>query len=231
LNLFIYCCGGFGREVAEIAHRLNEAHHRWDRIAFLDDAAADHAANGADVYRLETAVERFGATQMEAVIANGEPAIREMLLERLEESGICLSTVIADAAVISSTANIGAGAVIFPQCYISSRAILGRNIAMVAGSMVGHDTVVGNNCVISGHVNIGGGCSIGDESYLGMGVQVKETTHIGKGSIVGMGSIVFADIPDDVIALGNPCRALRPNTSKRIFNQRKRDVHDNQRTL
>ena len=168
---------------------------------------------------------------MEAVIANGEPAIRKLLLEKLEASGIRLTTVIDNSAVISSTATIGGGAVIFPGCYVSSKAVLGRNIAMVAGSMVGHDTVLGDSCVISGHVNIGGGCSVGDESYLGMGAQVKEMTRIGRGSIVGMGSIVFSDIPDEVIALGNPCRPMRPNATKRIFNQEKRDNHDNQRSL
>ena len=50
-----------------------------------------------------------------------------------------------------------------------------------------------------------------------MGAQVKEGTRIGLESIVGMGSVVFADIPDEVIALGNPCRPMRPNTCKRIF--------------
>lgn len=50
-----------------------------------------------------------------------------------------------------------------------------------------------------------------------MGAQVKESTRIGRGSIVGMGSVVFADTLDEVIALGTPCRPMRPNTSKRIF--------------
>ena len=72
--------------------------------------------------------------------------------------------------------------------------------------------------MLSGHVNLGGGCTVGDNSYLGMGAQVREMTRIGQGAIVGMGSIVFADVPNEVIALGNPCRVLRRNLTKRIFN-------------
>ncbi|SLM63741.1 hypothetical protein DAQ1742_02892 [Dickeya aquatica] len=37
-------------------------------------------------------------------------------------------------------------------------------------------------------------------------------------SIVGMGAAVFNDIPDEVIALGNPARILRKNDSKKVFN-------------
>jgi len=214
LNLFIYCCGGFGREVADLARRLNKTQQRWERIAFLDDTAEESEA----VYRLESALREFGGDVIEAVIANGEPFVREMLLKKLRGFQIRLSSLIDETAVISESASVGEGAVIFPGCYVSAGATLVRNVAMISGSMVGHDTMVGENCVLSGHVNLGGGCMVDNNAYLGMGVQVREMTRIGRGAIVGMGSIVFADVPDEVIALGNPCRAVRPNLTKRVFN-------------
>ena len=217
MNLCIYCSGGFGKEVLDIARRLNRAHSLWDRIVFLDDMREESSFYGADVFRLEAARERFGAAAMQAVIANGEPFVRKALLEKLDKAGIDTASLVDDRAVISETATIGAGAIIFPGCFVSSMAVIGRNIAIIAGSTIGHDTVFGDNCMVSGQVNIGGGCSIGSESYLGMGAQVKEHTRIGRAAIVGMGSIVFADIPDEVIALGNPCRPMRPNINKRIF--------------
>lgn len=218
MNLFIYCCSGFGREVADLAHRINRTQQRWERIAFLDDGAEE---NG-DVYRLDRALRLFGTEASEAVIANGEPFVRQLLLAKLDRCHIRLSSLVDEFAVISDSASIGEGAVIFPGCYVSAGARLGRNVAMISGAMVGHDTVVGENCVLSGLVNLGGGCTVGDNSYLGMGAQVREITRIGQGSIVGMGSIVFADVPAEVIALGNPCRVLRPNLTKRIFNHGRR---------
>ena len=34
---------------------------------------------------------------------------------------------------------------------------------------------------------------------------------IGKNSIIGAGSVVTKDIPDNVIAYGNPCKIIRKN--------------------
>jgi sugar O-acyltransferase (sialic acid O-acetyltransferase NeuD family) len=217
MNLFIYCSGGFGKEVLDMAHRRNRARSLWDRIAFLDDSREESVFYGADVFRLESAIERFGAGAMRVVIANGEPFVRKALSEKLGSAGISLASLVDDCAVISETATIGVGSIIFPGCFVSSSASIGRNVAIIAGSTIGHDTVFEDNCVISGQVNIGGGCHVGSESYIGMGTQIKEHTRVGRATIVGMGSVVFADIPDEVIALGNPCRPMRPNTNKRIF--------------
>jgi len=46
---------------------------------------------------------------------------------------------------------------------------------------------------------------------------VKDQVRIGDGVIVGMGSVVFNDLPDNVIALGNPARPMRPNLEQRVF--------------
>ncbi|QYO68633.1 hypothetical protein JVX88_24080 [Leptolyngbya sp. 7M] len=34
--------------------------------------------------------------------------------------------------------------------------------------------------------------------------------RIGSRSVIGAGSVVTRDIPDDVFAAGNPCRVIRP---------------------
>jgi sugar O-acyltransferase (sialic acid O-acetyltransferase NeuD family) len=206
-----------GKEVADIAKRINRTYKRWAGIAFLDDAANGPSFYGLDVLRFESIGERFGIDGVEAIIANGEPFVRKEIQERLVAAGIRLASVIDDSAVISPSSKIGPGAVIFPGCFVSSMAILGRNVAIIAGSTIGHDSVFGENCVISGQVNIGGHCSVGSESYIGMGAQIREGIHIGRGAVVGMGSVVFADIPDEVIALGNPCRPARPNINQRVF--------------
>lgn len=217
MNLFVYCCGGFGREVMDIARRLNRLRPSWKRLAFLDDAREESLHYGADVFRLETARDRFGANNMAVAIANGEPFVRQALSRRLDAAGICMASLIDDSAVVSDSAIIGPGAIIFPGCYVSSMATLGRNVALIAGSTIGHDAVLSDNCVVSAQVNIGGGCWVGSESFVGMGSQIKESTRVGRAAVVGMGSVVFADIPDEVIALGNPCRPMRPNIKKKVF--------------
>lgn len=51
---------------------------------------------------------------------------------------------------------------------------------------------------------------IGDNVWLGAGVIVMPGITIGDNSVIGAGSIVTKDIPANVVAVGNPCRVMRP---------------------
>ena len=50
---------------------------------------------------------------------------------------------------------------------------------------------------------------IGKNCWLGAGVIVVPGISIGDNSVIGAGSVVTRDIPDNVLAVGNPCRVLR----------------------
>ena len=51
---------------------------------------------------------------------------------------------------------------------------------------------------------------IGKNCWLGAGVIVLPGVTIGENAVIGAGSIVTRDIPPNVVAVGNPCRVLRP---------------------
>ena len=44
-----------------------------------------------------------------------------------------------------------------------------------------------------------------------MGANIIDRVTIGKNTIIGAGSLVTKNIPDDVIAYGNPCKIIRKN--------------------
>lgn len=50
---------------------------------------------------------------------------------------------------------------------------------------------------------------IGENVWIGSGVCIMPGVHIGKNSVIGAGAVVTKDIPENVIAVGNPCRVLR----------------------
>ena len=50
---------------------------------------------------------------------------------------------------------------------------------------------------------------IGDDVWVGGGAIVCPGVSIGARSVIGAGSVVTRDIPQDVFAAGNPCRVLR----------------------
>ena len=54
--------------------------------------------------------------------------------------------------------------------------------------------------------------TIGDNVWIGGGVSIIGGVTIGKDSIIGAGSVVIRDIPEGVLAAGNPCRVIRKLT-------------------
>ena len=50
---------------------------------------------------------------------------------------------------------------------------------------------------------------IGENTWIGAGVVIVPGIKIGKNVIIGAGSIVTKDIPDNVVAVGNPCKVIR----------------------
>jgi len=53
-----------------------------------------------------------------------------------------------------------------------------------------------------------GGIVVEDDAWIGVGVIVLDGVRIGKGAVVGAGSIVTHDIPENAIALGVPARVV-----------------------
>ena len=50
-----------------------------------------------------------------------------------------------------------------------------------------------------------------------MNACVKEKTKVGSHSVVGIGSVVLRDIPENVIAWGNPAKVQKPRDGVRVF--------------
>jgi galactoside O-acetyltransferase len=50
---------------------------------------------------------------------------------------------------------------------------------------------------------------IGNNCWIGAGVVIMPGITIGDNVVVGAGSIVTRDLPDNVVAVGNPCKVLR----------------------
>lgn len=56
--------------------------------------------------------------------------------------------------------------------------------------------------------------TVGDNVWFGASVTVLPGVTIGSNVVIGAGSLVNRDIPDGVVAVGNPCRVLRKITEE-----------------
>ena len=54
--------------------------------------------------------------------------------------------------------------------------------------------------------------TIGDNVWIGGNTVIMPGVHIGSNTVIGAGSVVTKDIPDWVVAVGNPCRVIKQIT-------------------
>ena len=58
--------------------------------------------------------------------------------------------------------------------------------------------------------------TVGNNVWIGGGVKVMPGVTIGDNTTIGAGSVVTKDIPDGVVAFGNPCRVHRKLTEEEM---------------
>ena len=210
---YIYGAGGFGAETIDILSEMlshnNSAIHECE---FLVDEPDEKLKFGFQVTDFREAVAGSHVT-----IAVGEPSLRKKLYNKAQGAGLILSSVVSPKAHVSDLCNIGNGAIIAPFCSVQATASVGINVALNTASIIGHDAEVGDGCVISSMANLGGSVKLGAGSFCGMGALIKEGVIVGKSSIIGMGSVLYNDVPDNVIALGSPARVVRKNERQQVF--------------
>lgn len=214
--LGIYGAGGLGREIAVLAQQICKEKSRWQEIIFIDDDDSKVNINGIKVLSYDDAKLKCG-TDIEIVIGVGEPATREKIAKKIDEDQLSFASLVHPGVYIPDSTVIGKGTVIQYGCFISCNVNIGDYVYIQPYANIGHDVFLSSGCVISSGCNIAGGVTVGANSYLAMGCCVKEEVTIGSNSIVGMMSAVYKDLPDDVIAMGNPARVMKNNEAHKVF--------------
>ena len=90
--------------------------------------------------------------------------------------------------------------------------------------------IIGDNCQFAPNVSVytaghpvhpdtrntgyeyGISVTIGDNVWVGGNTVICPGVHIGNNAVIAAGSVVTRDIPDNVVAAGNPCRVIREIT-------------------
>lgn len=74
-------------------------------------------------------------------------------------------------------------------------------------------------------LEFGAPVTIGDNVWVGGSVVINPGVTIGNNVVIGSGSVVTKDIPDNVVAVGNPCKVLREITEedKRYWEEKRQE--------
>ena len=97
--LAIYCAGNFGREIYDVAKRINLTYNKWNRICFVDNYLTDSKFYGADLFMYNKISEID--EEVEFIIANGEPSIRSELFKQVEASGYNFAKIVDPTAIVA----------------------------------------------------------------------------------------------------------------------------------
>lgn len=203
-DLIILGAGVHAGEMAEIVARVNDAQPSWNLLGFV--ASGDRAArargeySGYPVLDTRRPTDRFPHAWF--VPDNEWPRPTGVPRERL-------ATLVDPSSFVSKTAHLGAGCVIYPNCFIGLNAVLGDRVFMLSGSTLNHDVQLEDDVVVCSGVSLAGGVCVEQGCYLGQNCTVRQRLRIGRGSLVGMGSVVVKDVPPATVVVGSPARKLR----------------------
>lgn len=83
---------------------------------------------------------------------------------------------------------------------------IGDNVTLSSCRILLHDA---STKLALDHSRIGR-VEIGDNVFVGAGVIILPNVKIGSNVVIGAGSVVIRDIPDNCVAVGNPCKPVKP---------------------
>ena len=146
--------------------------------------------------------------QSPLIVSIGSNRIRKAIAERL---GCRFGVAVHPSAVVSGSCEIGVGAVVMQGAILQAGVRVGRHCIVNTGASIDHECVLGEFVHVSPHGTLCGNVRVGEGSWIGAGTTVVPGVRIGAWSVVGAGSVVTRDVPDNVVAYGNPCRVVRLN--------------------
>jgi acetyltransferase-like isoleucine patch superfamily enzyme len=208
--------GGFGRMATRLATWLAPPHKslvqrkNWNPKGYIAPTAIIYHSN------LELGKHIFIADRV--ILYQSSHDGREGGSIRLGNSVAILRDSVLETGV-GGNLSIGYGTWIHPRCQIN---------AYLASIKIGREVQIAPNCAFYCYdhgtslnqaideqpLQTKGDIIIGDGAWLGVGVIVLSGVRIGKGAVVGAGSVVTRDIPDNAIACGIPAKVV--NMRKKI---------------
>ncbi len=183
---------------------LDGAEDRWGKMAHGKPILGGYDKNNLERIKNEYQTNLF-------FISFGNMKFRKSMFEYMISQDWEAVNIIHPDAVVSANAKIGKGVLIECGCLVTPNPIIGDNVVVNTGSQVNHDNVIEDHAYIASGVILSGGVTICENTLIDDGVIVTLGKKVGKNCIIGAGAVVTKNIPDQVIAYGNPCRIIEPN--------------------
>jgi sugar O-acyltransferase (sialic acid O-acetyltransferase NeuD family) len=194
--------GGHGRVVLDVLRAAGRK-----VTGFLDERGFPGGVNGvAMLGRPELVFDPRFLSDHDVIVAVGESAVRRRFSEAILDKGGVLATAVHPSCVVSPTAFIDVGTVVFPGAVINANASIGKFCIVNTGATIDHDVVLEDGTQAAPGVNMGGGSHCEVNVLVAIGAVVLPGVRIGAGAILAAGATAVSDIPPAVTAFGTPAR-------------------------
>lgn len=165
-----------------------------------------HGALGFEQWRMSTPSDNIWAL---VAIGGHLGKDRVCLQEFLQQRGLEPAIVVHPRAWVANNAVLGPGSQILPQAAVCAEVRLGVSCIINTSATVDHECLIGDGVHVAPGAHIGGLVRIGAFTMIGIGASILPRIVIGQNVIIGAGSVVTKDVPDNVIAYGNPAKIIR----------------------
>jgi len=122
----------------------------------------------------------------------------------LKSEGLEPATAVHPTAFIAKDVSLKSGCQILANATICVGSSLGNQTIINTSASVDHDCHFGDGVHIAPNATLCGRVSIGTGTLIGASATILPRINIGQNVIIGAGSVVTKDIPDNAIAYGIP---------------------------
>jgi sugar O-acyltransferase (sialic acid O-acetyltransferase NeuD family) len=205
-QLIVVGAGGLGREVFQYALDQFRGDPKTEVAGFLDDDPAALAGDPFEGRILGDTANFAVQPQHRFVIAVGDPALRQALVEQIAARGGRFARLIHPLAYVAPSASVGEGCILAPFSFLGVGAKLEAHVVINTHASIGHDVTLSPYCVLSPLCVVGGRSRLGKGVFMGSRALIVPQRTIGRGSKIAAGAVVLHDVPEGSLAVGNPAK-------------------------
>lgn len=203
---------GSGQIVASVIEDINAREPAWELRGYLNDVEEIGARIGAYPVVGRTAeAPDFAAKGVMVHYAMRNAKFARPRIARFRDMGIpdeAFATFVHPSTQTSGAEGLGHGSLLCAQVNLSFGAVVANHNHLYGNAFVGHDSRLEDFSWIANNAAIGARCVIGEGAHLGTNCSLREDVSIGAYAIVGIGSVILKDVPENGIAVGNPAKII-----------------------